>query len=131
MMRTSRIFVLAAAAICAGCGPTTKYYWGNYSRSLYDYQQNPTNQVTYQAALESIIASGDQTRKVPPGIYAELGYLKLSSGDSEGAVALFEKEKSAWPESALMMEKAILNAREGKNKSPAATGVTPASLPTS
>ncbi|QQP88633.1 DUF4810 domain-containing protein [Skermanella sp. TT6] len=130
-MKASRLSILAIAVICAGCGQTTKYYWGNYSKSLYDYQQNPTTQASHQAALESIIASGEPTRKVPPGIYAELGYLKLSSGDSGGAIALFEKEKSAWPESALMMDKAVLNAREGKDKPPAATGVTPASLPTS
>jgi hypothetical protein len=121
----------AVALLVAGCVPTTKYNWGNYSQSLYDYQRDATAQAAYLATLENIVASEGPSRKVPPGIFAELGYVKLASGDAKGAISLFEREKSNWPESTLMMDKAIFSARGNKEKTPAESGVTPVSLPTS
>jgi hypothetical protein len=119
-----------AALLVAGCAPGTKYNWGNYSKSLYDYQQDVTAQASYSQSLESIISSSGPTSKVPPGIFAELGYLKLASGDASGAVAMFEREKSSWPESEKMMDKAISNAR-ASNKKPEDAVTAPISLPTS
>ena len=130
-MKSRHTLSFAVAVLVAGCAPTTKYNWDNYSQSLYDYQKDATAQAAYQAALERIIASDGPNRKAPPGIFAELGYLKLASGDTKGAIALFEREKSSWPESSLMMDKVILSARGGKDKAPAETGATPTSLPTS
>ena len=130
-MKSRHLLPFAVAVLVSGCAPTTKYNWDNYSQSLYDYQKDATAQAAYQAALERIITSDGPNRKVPPGIFAELGYLKLASGDSKGAIALFEREKSSWPESSLMMDKVILSARRGKDKTPAETGATPVSLPTS
>ncbi|EWY36026.1 hypothetical protein N825_31890 [Skermanella stibiiresistens SB22] len=122
---------LLAAILCVGCAPATKYHWGDYSSSLYDYHRDPTAQAGYRKSLERILASGEPEKRVPPGIYAELGYLKLSSGDTAGAVALFEKEKAVWPESAVMMDKTILSTRANKDKTPSDGGATPVSAPTS
>jgi hypothetical protein len=130
-MRLKSTLPIMAALLAAGCAPGTKYNWGNYSKSLYDYQQDGAAQTIYLKSLESIIASDGPNSKVPPGIFAELGYLKLASGDASSAVALFEREKSSWPESAQMMNKAISSARVGNEKKTADAGITPVSLPTS
>jgi hypothetical protein len=130
-MKINYVLPLVAAMIVAGCAPTTKYNWGDYSQSLYDYQQDATAQAAYLAALEQIISSEGPDRKVPPGILAEFGYLKLASGDSASAIVLFEREKTNWPESSLMMDKAILSARGDKGKTPAQAEVNAASVPVS
>ena len=52
---------------------------------------------------------------MPPGLYAEYGYEELAHGDVDKAVALFEREKAAWPESAVFMDKAIAAAKNNKN----------------
>jgi len=44
---------------------------------------------------------------VPPGAYAEYGFLLFKQGDNRGAKAYFEKEKSAFPESGALMTKLI------------------------
>ena len=130
-MKSRHILPFAAALIMAGCVQTTKYNWGGYSQTLYDYHRDATTQADYQDALEKVIASEGPDRKVPPGIFAELGYLKLASGDADGAVALFEREKAAWPESTFMMDKAIASTHANKEEPPVAPGVSPAPLPMS
>lgn len=44
---------------------------------------------------------------MPPGIYAEYGYLQLQQGRNESAVYLFKQEESHWPESTVFMERMV------------------------
>lgn len=111
-----KLCVLGGLFLALGaCSPTTKYNWGNYSSALYDYQRDPNEQADYLAALAAIIEKGGQ-QKVPPGIIAEYGYMELSRGNVEQAISLFEKEKAAWPESAVFMDRAIATAKGGPAK---------------
>lgn len=48
-------------------------------------------------------------QKVAPGLYAELGTLYLQAGDASRAVALYTKERDAWPESRGLMDALITN----------------------
>jgi hypothetical protein len=130
-MRVGHLLPLIAATLIAGCGPTTKYNWGGYSQSLYSYHRNATQKADYEAALEKVVASESPTTKVPPGIFAELGYLKLSAGNTNAAVKLFEREKTVWPEATVMMDRAIASARGEKEKTPSEAKAIPTSLPTS
>ena len=88
------------------CQPRGLYDWGGYSQALNDYYGDPENLAEYRATLVTIIESGPDKR-VPPGIYAELGYLELASGNTGEAKRLFEREKAAWPESAAFMDRMI------------------------
>ncbi len=107
------IFVGLALALSA-CAPQ-KYNWGDYSSSLRDYYIDPAAEPAYEKTLASVTSpSGGQ--KVPPGLYAEYGYEELAHGDVDKAVALFEREKAAWPESAVFMDKAIAAAKNNKNR---------------
>lgn len=44
---------------------------------------------------------------MPPGIYAEYGYLQLQQGKTASAVELFKQEESHWPESKVFMDRMI------------------------
>ena len=55
---------------------------------------------------------------VPPGIYAEYGYLQLQQGNNAQAIALFKQEKALWPEATVFMDHMI------KVASPPATPAT-------
>jgi hypothetical protein len=110
--------LLSIACLLAACGPQTKYYWGDYSSSLFDYYADHTTEAQYdQALLEVTNDAGTQAKQVPPGIFAEYGYEELAHGNVDHAIALFQREKELWPESAVFMDKAIAAAKAGK-KSP-------------
>jgi hypothetical protein len=99
-----------------GCAPTTKYYWGNYENSLYTYYKNPSEVEEMAEALANIIENGERDGKVPPGLYAEYGYLLFVTGNTGEAVAYFEKEKNIWPESSVLMDKMIATTKAADNK---------------
>ena len=97
-----RRFLIGAGAclLLAACVPQSQYYWGNYSQALYNYYGDPTKVQDYHQALVEVIAEAGPQNRVPPGLYAELGYLELQAGNESGAKDNFLKEKALWPESA-------------------------------
>ncbi len=111
-MRAAGIVSLIGLGLAlAACQPHDKYYWGSYSNSLYDYYGNPGDEPEYEKSLAAIVAAGDTGKKVPPGIYAEYGYMMLAHGDTAQAIQLFQREKQSWPEAAAFMDKEIAAAK--------------------
>ena len=85
-----------------GCqSSNTIYYWGDYQEVLYNYTQSDKRSYTEQIQdLEKTIERAKSTNKsVPPGLYAHLGLLYATSGDTNKAFEQFEKEKTLFPES--------------------------------
>ncbi len=117
------LFVLAALAV-SGCAPSTKYNWGTYPTSLYEYYRDPTREAAYVASLEKIIKAEAPNRKIPPGILAEYGYVEMSRGNTSAAIALFEREKKNWPESTNFMDAAIKLAQSGTKNRDASSSTT-------
>jgi hypothetical protein len=94
--------------LVAGCAAQPKYNWGRYDPALYSYYKNPTKVADLAAALQAIINAADSKHaKVPPGIYAEYGYLQLEQGQDQAAVGLFKQEETQWPESKVFMDHMI------------------------
>jgi hypothetical protein len=126
MRATTIVLALAAAAGGAGCaGPKSMYDWGEYDRRVYAYHRSPQDREAWVEGLKTIIlASEEQGRKVPPGIYAEYGFALDEEGRTQEAVAHYQKEKAHWPESAVLMDKMIRNAgrRAGTPPPPDASG---------
>lgn len=93
----------------AGCQTASqKYDWGNYDPSLYAYYKDPTKVGELNSSLEAVIKDSESKRAVvPPGIYAEYGYLKLQQGKGQDAVQAFRQEEAHWPESKVFMEHMI------------------------
>lgn len=107
-MRAFAVFLLALAL--GGCANQSLYSWGNYEQLLYQSYKDPTKTQELKAALEAHIASADQSnQRVPPGIYAELGTLYLQDGATDKAVAMYKRERDAWPESKGLMDAMIGN----------------------
>lgn len=94
------------ATLCGCAGGKSLYAWSEYDAKLYRYYKNPENRDEYRDELISIIETSEEKgRKVPPGIYAEYGYLLLEDGATNDALSFFEKEQQTWPASAVFMQK--------------------------
>lgn len=109
---SARLIVTVAvlcAAVLPGCATRqSKYEWGKYDPTLYAYYRDPTKVGELSESLEAIIKAADANRAtVPPGVYAEYGYLQLQQGKSSEAISLFRLEETHWPESKVFMDRMI------------------------
>jgi hypothetical protein len=80
---STRTLVLASllALMAAGCATQQRYNWGSYDPSLYGYYKNAEKVGELSASLAAVIdAASTNHATVPPGIYAEYGYLQLQQG---------------------------------------------------
>lgn len=110
---------LLSTAILTGCAtaPRSLYDWGDYEDSLYRrYTQQDFAKA--EAAVYRMLPQVDGRGRVPPGVYADYGFLLYRRGELAAAVRYFGKEKAAYPESTLLMDKLI--ARIGQRGDPAA-----------
>ncbi len=93
-----------------GCAQSGLYKWGGYEQALYSSYKDPAKVEKLKTALESHISEMEASnQKVAPGLFAELGTLYLQSGSSEKAIAMYRKERNAWPESKELMSAMIQN----------------------
>jgi hypothetical protein len=104
------LLVAVASTALGGCATVTEagYYWGDYSKTLYKYTKAPTEQTLaeHTVELERIIEeSNKRDLRVPPGIHAELGYIKARTGNAALATAHYESEMQLYPESRLFLER--------------------------
>jgi hypothetical protein len=61
---------------------------------------------------KEVIESGESAGNVPPGIYAEYGYVLYEKGNFTEAILYFNKEQTKWSESKVLMAKMISNANK-------------------
>lgn len=108
---TLRLLMVAPilAWALAGCATNhQRYDWGSYDPSLYAYYKDPTKEAALAESLAAVISTaGSNQALVPPGIYAEYGYLQLQQGKNLAAVELFKQEEAHWPESKIFMDRMI------------------------
>ena len=97
------------------------YYWGSYSSNLNNYYKNPGEREKFVERLHKDMEKAEQKNQVPPGIYAEYGYMMLETGNTEQAVAYFGKERDKWPESSILMNKLIERLNNIATTSPSQT----------
>jgi hypothetical protein len=103
MIKKNLILIFTAATLMSGgCAPTPIYYWGNYSNTLYHFRKdaNDESRDKHMAELEAIIdGSSEHSKRVPPGVCCELGYMYAKKGNKTKSMELFALEKSNYPES--------------------------------
>lgn len=116
--------VMAALLFMGGCATQTVtaagYYWGDYSKTLYQYTKAPSEQTLAAHAdeLERVIEeSAERGLRVPPGIHAELGYIRANQGNDALAMAHYQSEMRLYPESRLFLERLTAQAKPGKGQS--------------
>ncbi len=105
MKRLTLIGIALLLSACASA-PQSKYDWGNYEQAMYSYYKQPGNPAELMAALATTIQQAEANKRtVAPGLYAEYGYLNMMAGNTQEALANFDKEKRKWPASAQLMDK--------------------------
>jgi hypothetical protein len=90
----------------------TKYTWQDYDQKLYNHYKNPASYDQFVEDLKDIIRDCEGSGKIPPGIYAEYGYVLYEKGNFPEAINYFKKEQDKWPESSVIMTKMINNAQK-------------------
>lgn len=99
----NRLIVLFLVLSLTGCASQAPlYYWGDYSKTLYKYKKNPNNETlaVHKACLLNIIEeSNHRSKKIPPGVSCEYGYMLLREGKTQEALNYFDQEEKNYPES--------------------------------
>jgi hypothetical protein len=107
---------LVTVLTCFGCSAKKQiYYWGDYSDSLYHAKKDPCVEslAKHKEALENIVEeSKNRNLRIPPGVCAELGYLYAAKNNSKKAIELFKMEKQTYPESTILMDRLIVQAKK-------------------
>ena len=125
------LVLTAVLLTVSGCAGNRMYAWGNYDETLYAHYKNPQDQGKNLENLKVLLTEAETTGggKVPPGLYAEYGMALYEAGQTDEAVKYYVKEKEKWPESAVIMDKMIRNARQQKeiqkNRTTQETGPAP------
>ena len=108
------LYVLIASTLLIACAPSKKNYlysWGQYYDASYGYLKNKDDKST-QALVDnykSIINKQTGIRgKVPPGIYADYGFLLMQLNQTDVGRAMLQKEIELYPESKVFIDR-ILN----------------------
>jgi hypothetical protein len=116
MKYTSLALLIVGSVLLTGCATNqAKYAWNDYESGLYEHYKNPQEPARLIEVLQASIEKAEHGKeRVPPGVYAELGYALMSAGRDGEAIVLFQKEKATWPESARFMDKMILTAEKKK-----------------
>lgn len=108
-MKTPRIITFLTLALLAGCAPSAEtFYWGEYSSTLYDLKKNPDDKTLAAHKKELLLIveqSGKKHKKVPPGVYAEYGYILLRSGGEAEGMEYLDKETTLYPESVVFIQR--------------------------
>jgi hypothetical protein len=112
-IRLLLLVVFLTSVFSAGCVPKQSYYFGNYSQTLYaaEKYQNEDAYLKHKQELEKVISESEvRNLPVPPGIYAELGYINLKENNPKEAIRLFQVEAQLYPESKHLMDRLIQSA---------------------
>jgi hypothetical protein len=99
------LFIISVVMLLVtGCAPTSNeaFYWGDYSSTLYDLKKSPSDTTLslHKAELLLIIEKSEKRKtQVPPGVFAEYGYILLKTGEENMGMEYLDKEALLYPES--------------------------------
>lgn len=105
----TRLFVGGLVLLSlSACGQSkTLYDWNGYNRELLAYYKSPMEQSIFAEKLYEDIEKAEVTGTVPPGLYAEYGYIVMQMGETDAAIVYFTKERDRWPEARFLMDSVI------------------------
>jgi len=104
--------ILVAFSICALYSCTTQklYSWSNYETTSYNYLKatNDKTSADLVKSYEDIIKKQNGSRKVvPPGIYADYGFLLLQMNKPTEGKTMLIKEIELYPESKVFIDRIL------------------------
>ena len=102
------LFVIMTITSCTTT--TTLYSWYNYEDITYEYSKKRTDelQVKVMEQYRKLTENQRGTRgTVPPGLYAEYGYLLYMTGEQEEGLKFLKEEIKLYPESDIYISRII------------------------
>lgn len=109
------IGLIALLGLTACATNNNIYYWSDYSETAYQYKHEPSDKtrIEHKASLLEIVSKAEQKKKrIPPGIYAELGLLEAENNDLQKAEQYFLLEKALFPESTKLVDMMLNNIKK-------------------
>jgi hypothetical protein len=112
------LIMITAVSILSLTGCTTtaiQYDYGDYSEKYYSFKKEPGAESLIEwkkSMMEIVTIANEKTLRVPPGIYANLGYLSLKENNMIEAVSYFELEKKTYPQATVFMNRLIQKSRK-------------------
>jgi hypothetical protein len=113
-------FAIAGMVLMTGCATNKNiYYWGDYEQLIHDAYMKPGSADT-ATQIEKLTADIDKAaatgKRVPPGIYAHLGFLYAMEGKDSQSKAAFKQEEDLYPESIPLIEGMMKRAGQKEEK---------------
>lgn len=103
LVNACKVAIIASVALLAmSCGSTQLYSWYTFQSDYYHYLKNADedSQKKLAETYQKIIETQKETRGVvPPGIYADYGWMLLQDGKTDEGKAMLAKEIELYPES--------------------------------
>ena len=95
--------VMAVLFVAGSCTtPKTLYSWYDYEDATYQYSKKSTEELQVKV-LEQYKKITERQKGVsgvvPPGMYAEYGYLLYKTGKKDAGLSFLKKEVELYPES--------------------------------
>lgn len=110
MKKISFLFAVCISLSMLSCMPTTNLYtWYKYEDLTYQYSKAPTDELKVKV-LEQYQKMEKQLalrKVVPPGLYAEYGFMLVNNGEKQKGIELLKKEVSLYPESSKYINRII------------------------
>ncbi|MFD0976281.1 DUF4810 domain-containing protein [Salinimicrobium gaetbulicola] len=105
------ILILTVAILAVSCtAPKQLYSWEKYEDASYNYikKSDEESLTTLLENYKKIISEQTGTRKaVPPGIYADYGFILLQKGEVAQGKDMLAKEIELYPESKIFIERIL------------------------
>lgn len=102
-------FSLSVFLLCS-CASPKLYSWGKYQTTSYNYLKNNDEKSTQELVktYQNIIDKQTGTRGVvPPGVYADYGFLLLQINKSSEGKKMLAKEIELYPESKVFIDRIL------------------------
>jgi hypothetical protein len=110
-MKSKFLFIgFAIALLLSSCTPKVLYSWGKYDDTSYKYLKFSDEKSTEQLiqTYQQLIKKQTGTRQVvPPGIYADYGFVLLQANRTQEGREMLEKEITLYPESKIFIERIL------------------------
>ena len=109
-MRKIILTSIAVLSLASCATPTNLYTWSKYETSSYNFlkSSNDKTNTNLDEEYKKIIKKQKGIRGVvPPGVYADYGFLLLQSNKMEEGRTMLQKEMDLYPESRIFMDRII------------------------
>ena len=109
-MKKILILSMAILVFCSCKTQKPLYLWGNYDLVSFTHLKNSDEESkqALMAQYSDIIQKHENSKSlVPPGIYADYGFLLLQAGKTAEGKEMLLKEAATYPESAVYVDRAL------------------------